>query len=129
MPMTHDEIFTKIQGILADALAIDTDEVAMDSRLTSDLGAESIDFLDIAFKLEQAFGIKINQGELFPENLSQNPKYAKDGKVTPDGLAELKARLPHINFAGFEKDPQLSKLGELFTVRVLVMFVAGKLAK
>jgi acyl carrier protein len=127
--MTQDEIFTKIQGILADALAIDTDEVAMDSRLTSDLGAESIDFLDIAFKLEQAFGIKINQGELFPENLSQNPKYAKDGKVTPDGLAELKARLPHINFASFESDPQLAKLGELFTVRVLVAFVAGKLAK
>ncbi len=127
--MTQDEIFTKIQGILADALAIDTDEVAMDSRLTSDLGAESIDFLDIAFKLEQAFGIKINQGELFPENLSQNPKYAKDGKVTPDGLAELKARLPHINFAKFESDPQLAKLGELFTVRVLVAFVAGKLNK
>jgi acyl carrier protein len=127
--MTHDEIFGKIRTILVDALAVDEDDVTMDSRLTTDLGAESIDFLDIAFKLEQGFGIKINQGELFPENLSQNPKYAKDGKVTADGLAELRARLPHVNFASFEKDPQLAKLGELFTTRVLVMFVAGKLAK
>lgn len=127
--MTHDEIFKKVQAILVDALSVDEDEVTMDSRLTTDLNAESIDFLDIAFKLEQGFGIKINQGELFPENLSQNPKYAKDGKVTPEGLAELRARLPHINFSAFEKDPQLTKLGELFTTRVLVMFVASKLAK
>jgi acyl carrier protein len=126
MAMTHDEIFHKIQGLLSDALALDADEVQIDSKLTTDLGAESIDFLDIAFKLEQAFGIKINQGELFPENLSQNPKYAKDGKVTPEGLSELKARLPHIDFTTFEKDPQLMKLGEVFTVRVLVQFVAGK---
>ncbi len=126
--MTRDEIFSKIQAVLVDALAVDDDEVTMDAILTKDLGAESIDFLDIVFKLEQAFGIKIGQGELFPEGVSQDPEYVKDGMVTPKGLAAMKARMPHANFASLEKDPQVRKVAEIFTVEVLVRFVEAKLA-
>jgi acyl carrier protein len=126
--MTRDEIFSKIQAVLVDALAVDDDEVTMDAILTKDLGAESIDFLDIVFKLEQAFGIKIGQGELFPEGVSQDPEYVKDGMVTPKGLAAMKARMPHANFANLEKDPQVRKVAEIFTVEVLVRFVETKLA-
>jgi acyl carrier protein len=125
--MTRDEIFEKVTEVLEDALGVDEDEVTPDAKLTSDLGAESIDFLDISFKLEQAFDFKIAQGELFPDNAAQDPEYVQDGKVTEKGIAELKQKMPHADFAGFEQDPQLSKLGQLFTVTTLVNFVERKL--
>ena len=127
--MTRDEILSKVRTVLVDALAVDDEDVTPDASLTKDLGAESIDFLDIVFKLEQAFGIKISQGELFPEGVTQDPKYVQGGKLTPEGIAALKARLPHVDFAAFEKDPQLTKVAEVFTVDTLVRFVEKKLAK
>lgn len=127
--MTRDDIFAKVRTVLVDALAVDDDEVTMSSVLTSDLGAESIDFLDIVFKLEQAFNIKIPQGELFPENIAQDQRYVQAGKVTPEGLAVLKARMPHVDFSGFEANPVLKNVGTLFTVETLVKFVEGKLAR
>ena len=127
--MTRDEIFQKVQGVLVDALAVDEDEVTPDATLVGDLGAESIDFLDIVFKLEQAFGFKIGQGELFPENVTQDPRFVKDGKVTPEGIAALREKLPHVDFSAFEKDPQVAKVGEIFTVEALVRFVENKLRK
>ncbi len=127
--MTREEIFAKVRDVLVDALAVDEDEVTPTSTLTKDLGAESIDFLDIVFKLEQAFGFKIAQGELFPEGVTQDPEYVKEGKVTPKGIAALKEKLPHVNFAQFEANPVVNKVGEVFTVDALVNFVERKLAK
>mgnify|MGYP002379805475 CR=1 FL=1 len=126
--MTKDEIHSKIRDVLVDALAVDEDDVTPSARLTKDLGAESIDFLDIVFKLEQAFGIKIGQGELFPENMAQDSRYVRDGKVTAEGLAALRTKMPHVDFTSFEADPQLAKIAELFTVEALVKFVEKKLA-
>jgi acyl carrier protein len=125
--MTHDEIFAKVQEVLVDALGVDDDEVTATATLTGDLGAESIDFLDIVFRLEKAFTIKISQGELFPDNVLQNAEYVQSGKVTDKGLAELKARMPHADFAEFEKDPDVNKVGEIFTVEAVVKFVEAKL--
>lgn len=125
--MTHDQIFEKVRGVLVDALAVDEEEVTPEATLTGDLGAESIDFLDIGFKLEQAFGFKIAQGELFPENVQQDPQFVQDGKVTPKGMAALKQRLPHADFSKLEKDPQVGRVGEIFTVEALVRFVERKL--
>lgn len=127
--MTRDEIFGKVRTLLVDALAVDDDDVTMDAKLTKDLGAESIDFLDIVFKLEQAFGIKIPQGELFPDNVAQDPQFVADGKVTPKGIAALKERMPHVNLSEWEKNPQLGTVADVFTVETLVKFVEGKLAK
>jgi acyl carrier protein len=125
--MTRDEIFSKVRTVLVDALAVDEDEVTPEATLTGDLGAESIDFLDIVFKLEQAFGFKIAQGELFPENVQQDPQFVQDGKITAKGIATLKERLPHANFTELERDPQVGKVGEIFTVDSLVRFVERKL--
>jgi acyl carrier protein len=127
--MTRDEIFEKVQEVLVDALGVDEDEVTPEARLTADLGAESIDFLDISFKLEQAFGFKIPQGEMFPDNVAQDPDYVQDGKITTKGLAELQKRLPHFDFSGFASDPQLAKIGNVFTVNALVNYVEHKLSK
>lgn len=126
--MTQDEIFDKVRNVLVDALAVDEDEVTMQSSLVRDLGAESIDFLDIVFKLEQAFGFKISQGELFPENVAQNPEYVQNGIVTPKGIAELKAKLPHVDLTKWEANPSIGKVAEVFTVETLVNFVHKKLA-
>lgn len=127
--MTRDEIFEKVQETLVDALGVDDDEVTPDAVLTKDLGAESIDFLDIVFKLEQAFGFKIEQGELFPDNVAQDPEYVQGGKVTDKGIAALKEKLPHVDFSAFETDPQVSKVGDIFTVTTVVNFVERKLGQ
>lgn len=129
MRMTHDEIFGKVKEVLVDALAVDDDEVTPKASLTTDLGAESIDFLDIVFKLEQVFNFKIAQGELFPDNVQQDPRYVKDGKITPEGIAALKARLPHADFSKLEGDPLITKVGGIFTVESIVRFVEKKLSK
>jgi acyl carrier protein len=124
--MSHDEIFKKVQGVLVDALGVDDDEVTPTARLTTDLHAESIDFLDIVFRIEKAFGFKIGQGELFPDNIN-DPKYVTDGVVNAAGLALLKEKMPHVDFTAFSADPKLEKVSEVFTVDSLVKFVANKL--
>jgi acyl carrier protein len=127
--MTRDEILQKVRDVLVDALAVDEGDVTPDAVLTRDLGAESIDFLDIVFRLEQAFGLKkIQPGELFPDNVQQDSRYVQDGKVTPAGIAALKERLPHADFSALEKDPRVSRVGEIFTVESVVRFVERKLA-
>ena len=126
--MTNDEIFEKVRSVLVDALAVDEDEVTPNATLTSDLGAESIDFLDIVFKLEQEFGFKIQQGELFPDNVTQNPEFVREGKVTDSGLSELKQRLPHADFSALENDRSVTKVAEIFTVDALARFCSTKLA-
>ena len=124
--MSHDEIFKKVQGVLVDALGVDDDEVTPTARLTTDLHAESIDFLDIVFRIEKAFDFKIGQGELFPDNIN-DPKYVSDGVVNAAGLALLKEKMPHVDFTAFSADPKLEKVSEVFTVDSLVKFVANKL--
>ncbi|HEB60230.1 MAG TPA: acyl carrier protein [Phycisphaeraceae bacterium] len=125
--MTRDEILAKVTEVLEEALGVDEDEVTLEATLIGDLEAESIDFLDIVFRLEKAFDIKIEQGELFPENVAQNPDYVQDGKVTPAGIAALKERLPHVDFTDFEADPDVSKVGDIFTVDTIVRFIENKL--
>lgn len=126
--MTIDDIRAKVGEVLVDALAVDDDEVTPEARLTTDLGAESIDFLDIVFKLEQAFGFKIEQGELFPENVAQDPEFVQDGKITDKGLVTLKERLPHAEFGDLESTRDVGKVPEIFTVEALVRFCERKLA-
>ena len=126
MPMTEAEVFEKIQEQLVDALGVDDDEVELDKTLAGDLGAESIDFLDIVFRLEKAFGIKIPPGDLFPDNLLNNPEFVADGKLTETGLATLKETLPHVDFSGFESDLDVNKLPELFTVKTICTYVGSK---
>jgi len=126
--MTQAEILDKIRDVLVDALAVDEEEVVPEASLTRDLGAESIDFLDIVFKLEQTFGFKIEQGELFPDNVMQDPEYVQDGKITEKGLAELRARLPHADFTQLERDREVDKVAEIFTVDALVKFCQSKLS-
>ena len=126
--MSRDEIFTEVQEVMIDALGVDDDEVTPEATLMGDLGAESIDFLDIVFRLEKAFGIKIPREELFPiENMMSNPDFVDNGKLTDAGLAEMKIKMPHTDLASFESDPDINKLGDLFTVNSIINYVETKL--
>jgi acyl carrier protein len=128
MTISQDEIFKEVQGVLVDALGVDDDEVTTDASLTGDLGAESIDFLDIVFRLEKAFGIKIPREELFPaESLMNNPEFVSKGKFTEKGLAELRVKIPHTDISTFQNNPDVNKLGDLFTVGAIVKYVETKL--
>lgn len=124
---THDEIYDKVRSTLVDALGVDEEDVTRDATLRNDLGAESIDLLDIVFRLERNFGIKIPRGELFPENVS-DPDLTENGRLTEKGLAELKQRMPYADLSDFEKDPDVEKILDLYTVDTLVNYVADKLS-
>lgn len=124
---TYDEIYEKVQATLVDALGVDEDDVTRESTLQGDLGAESIDFLDIVFRLERNFGIKIPRGELFPENVVADPEMIQDGKLTAKGLDELKTRMPYADLASFSANPEVDKIGDLYTVDMLVQYVQSKL--
>ncbi|HRZ86680.1 MAG TPA: acyl carrier protein [bacterium] len=126
MSTSKDEIFQKIRDCLVQALGVDPDEIAMTSSLTKDLGAESIDYLDIVFRLEKTFKIKIPRGDLFPESLLTSDENVKDGKMTPAGLAKLKDKMPYAELSEFEKNPVISNFANLFTVEMLVNYVADK---
>ncbi len=127
MAMSRQEIFEQVKETLVDALGVDEDEVSEEATLMSDLGAESIDFLDIVFRLEKGFDIKIPRGELFPEDMFNNPDYVDNGKMTEAGLAKLKSAMPHADFSEFEADPDVNKMSELFTVRTIVNYIETKL--
>jgi acyl carrier protein len=123
---TKEEIFSKVQTALVDALGVDEDEVTPEATLIGDLGAESIDFLDIVFRLEKAFDIKIPRGELFPEDILTNSQYVQNGKLTAEGMAQLKARMPFADFSAFEKNPAVQDFGSMLTVNDMVRFVESK---
>jgi acyl carrier protein len=126
MGLSQDEIFEKVQEALVDALGVDDDEVNREATLVGDLGAESIDFLDIVFKLEKSFDINIERTELAPEDILTNGAYVQDGVVTADGMAELKRRMPWANMSEFEQNPRVQDFGNLLTVGDLCSYVGSK---
>lgn len=136
MSVSRDEIKSKVSTVLEEALGVDADDVTPAATLIDDLGAESIDFLDISFQLEKAFEddcppecpFKIEQGELFPENLLNDESLVVDGRITDKGMAMLKEKMPHVDFSEFEADRSVSKISSLFTVKTLVDFCERKLA-
>ncbi len=125
---SEEEILSKVQETLIDALGVDDDEVGPEATLVGDLGAESIDFLDIVFRLEKAFDVKIPRGELFPENLaSKDAGFIKDGIVTLEGLDELRAKIPHADIDKLAADPKVENIQDLFTVDMMCKFMVNKL--
>jgi len=129
MALSPDEVFEKVREALVGALGVDEDEVVPEATLTGDLGAESIDFLDIVFRLEKEFGIKIPRGDLFPDNLFTDEQYVRDGRLTDTGLQELRKRMPHADLEEFEKDPDVQNVNNLFTVAMICKYIESKVAE
>lgn len=125
---TNAEVFTKVQSALVDALGVDAEEVTPTARLVGDLGAESIDFLDIVFRLEKSFNIKIPRGELFPEDILTSTEYVQNGRMTSEGVAQLKARMPFADLTSFSANPVVQDFGNLLTVNDMCRYVESKVA-
>jgi acyl carrier protein len=125
-----EEIYGKVARVLVEALSVDEDEITPTASLQKDLGAESIDFLDIVFRLEREFGITIPRGELFPESVFHgDPEFVREGRVTDQGIEELRSRMPYADFDGFDHDRRLSAVPDLFTVDLLARYIAWKLGR
>lgn len=127
MSQSREEIFEKVKAVLVDALGVDDDEVTHDAVVRDDLGAESIDFLDIQFRLEKTFNIKITKGEMMPEGLANDPTLVQGDKLTPAGIEKLRQAMPFADLSEYLKNPQLEAMSKLFTVDFLVNFVLWKL--
>jgi acyl carrier protein len=126
--LTQDEIYQKVSETLVEALNVDEDQITPAATLQGDLGAESIDFLDIVFRLEREFGIKIPRGELFPESIFQgDPEFVQDGKITDKGMKELEQRMPFADLAKFKQNPDFEGLRDLFTVDLISRYIQSKL--
>jgi acyl carrier protein len=121
---THDiskdeimAVFPKVAETMADALGCDVDKVALDVPLIEGLDAESIDFLDIVFRLERAFKVKIPRGKIIEEARGDLPEseFEKKGVVTEAGLARLRAYLTEVPAERFKPGLKAADIPRLFT--------------
>src|SRR5947207_16030011 len=102
---SSNEVHTQITKVLLQALGVEEDDITPSAALQADLGAESIDFLDIAFRLEREFGIKIPRGELFSERVFELcSQIVQDGQVSAERLAALRAQVPYADFTALGRE-------------------------
>ncbi len=126
---SKEEVFEGVKEALIEALAVDDDEVTLDATLEGDLGAESIDLLDLVYRLEKTFNIKIERGELVPEDVVNDTtgKFVVDGKLTAAGLDEVRKRIPYADLSSFETNPAVANLASILTVKDMCYIVEAKL--
>ncbi len=124
------DVYGSVATVLVEALNVEVDQLQPQATLQGDLGAESIDLMDIVFRLERQFAIRIPRGELFPESIFRGDReLVRDGIVTDAGMVELRTRMPYADLSQFEQDRRLSRVPDLFTVDLLVRYVAWKLGQ
>jgi len=127
--VTRDELVTAVRALLADRLALKVERVTLRSRLIDDLGADSLDFIDLVFTLEKKFGIKIREEEFdFLSRLDfSSPEVMRDGFLTAETVEKLRTRLPGL---GELADPTRVTPKDLFgllTVETLCDLVQTRL--
>ncbi|MBE9592777.1 MAG: acyl carrier protein [Proteobacteria bacterium] len=130
--MEKEEIFEAVKEALVDVLGVDEDDVTMDSSFYDDLGAESLDMLDLFFRIESKTNIRISMSEVqkvLQGDLSEEEFFDENGIVTPAGLEHLQKLLPDSNLAEIAEELDQVKLFSLFTVRQLVEIIADKASK
>jgi acyl carrier protein len=125
---TREEIYARVCTALVEALNVDASDITPSASLQGDLGAESIDFLDVVFRLEREFGIRIPRDELFPEAIFEgDPECVQNGRVTARGLDLLRRAMPFADLEKFAQDPDASRLSDLFTVDLVARYIQDKL--
>lgn len=129
--MNVESVYPKVREIIADVLVIDEEEVSLNSRLISDLGAESIDFLDLVFQLEKEFNIKIPRGQLEKNargDLAED-EFEKGGVLTPAGLEALKSYLSEVPSEAFKANMKVNEIPMLFTVETFCKLIVSAVAE
>ena len=123
--MNVQSVYPKIKQIIVDVLFIEEDQVELNKRLIADLGAESIDFLDLVFQLEKEFDIKIPRGQLEKSargSLSEQ-EFEQDGVVTERGMQALREYFTEIPADEFPQALKVSEIASLFTVETFCKVV------
>ena len=115
-----EAIFGKVTQVLMESLNVDEGDITPTATLQGDL----------VLRLEREFDIRIPRGELFPESVFQgDPDFVRDGRVTEQGMGELRSRMPYADLSAFDQDRRLTAVPDLFTVRLVVRYVEWKLGK
>jgi acyl carrier protein len=129
MAPSSEDINSQIVEILESTLFPDEgDPIVPGTTLLGDLGAESIDFLDIMHQMEKTFKLTLSRDDFWPDDILSSEELVEDGYVTAAGVAALKERMPYADLSGFEQDPSLKRFGDLLTVGDLCKMVEHKLA-
>lgn len=128
MTMTREEIGERVTGALVQALGVSRGEISPATSLAGDLEAESIDFLDIVFRLEKEFGIEVARGELFPQELLRDPALVTNGRLTDAGVTALRERFAFTDLSSLGAGANVDDLiTELLTVNLIIDYVECKL--
>ncbi len=123
----EQEILQKVKESIVEALGVDEDEVVPTATLFEDLGAESLDLLDIVFRLEKAFGIKIPRGGIQQDIIAaegmKEEDVLQDGALTALGAQKLRERMPEVDSARIYEGFRVEDIPTLFTVQTFVNIV------
>lgn len=128
---TEQEIFEELRTLLPDVLGVRLEQVQRSSVLVADLGAESIDLLDLSFQIEDKFKVTIEANEIEREARKRLPwvLYEKDGLLTEEALVEIRTRVPGLDPSKLVKGLRKSDFSALLTVEFFVQLIARKLAE
>src|SRR6516164_2506726 len=126
--MSDDDIESRVCAMVAEALALPPERVRPDANLFDELGAESLDFLDIVFKLERGFGIQITRGEMeaAARGDMSDEEFAPGGVISEAGLARLRQLMPEAADR-IRSGLRPMQILSLFSVRTFVNIVTAKL--
>jgi acyl carrier protein len=123
LPEFDPDIWGKVQRAFAEALGLEEDEVEPHHKVIGDLEAESLDFLDIAFRLERAFDIKIPRGGIEQTAREGDGGVDDSGVLTADGLARLVEAMPEVPAEEFHEGLRVTEIAELFRVATFYSMV------
>ena len=129
--MTQTDIEVAVREAVCEALALDAAEVTPEATLTEELGAESIDLLDVLFRIERSTGVKIHAADLADHIQGGIPDETFSDEadvVTAEGLAHLARIMPQIDAGGLEGRLEAQRVIDLFTVQNLADLVTHRAA-
>ncbi len=127
--MTEDEILDRLRPLLVEVLGVAPEKIRPESVLVADLGAESIDLLDLSFRIEETFNVSIESNEIEREASKRLPggAYERDGRLTDEALAEIRKSSPDLDQGKLVPGLRKMDLPSLLTVRFFVNLIARKL--
>ena len=129
MTTADTDIYHSVVPIIAEALGVEEDEVLPHVRLTDDLGAESIDYLDIFFQIEKTFGIRIEANERVLKTVMSDERFVRDGRVTDEGIQQIRQQLPSVDVTPLDETRDPARFPSVFTVHSVVEMVRTRLAE
>ena len=131
MTVSVNEIYPQVKAVIADVLAIDETDITLDKSLVADLGAESIDFLDLIFRLEREFKVKIPRGQI-EKDIKEHMKdteFEHNGIITPEGFILLREYLSEVPADRFISPLKSNAIPSLFTVETFCKLVIRAMNK